>query len=455
MDQDTQRIHFVGIAGTGMSALAQHRALGGLPTSGSDRALDEGAIDDERGRLSAIGVTLHPQDGSGVAGAAQVVASTAIEAAIPDLAEARDLGIPIVHRADVLAGLLGAGPSVAIAGTSGKSTVTGMAFTILDEAGRDPGLVTGGDLISLRARGLRGNAWRGAGPLVAEADESDGTLIKHSPLVGVVLNLHRDHMEPERVMEQFRTFTRQTRQRTVVADDSELALLRDGALTFGFGPDAEIRGTDLTADGPGSQFSVGGTTVRVPLPGAHNASNALAAIAVGLTMDVDVASAARAIEGFRGVARRFEVVGERGGVTVVDDFAHNPTKIAATLRAARSRSDRVLAVFQPHGFAPARFMREELGQTVPAVLGPDDRIWISEIHYAGGTASRDISSRDLADDLRAAGVDATYLADRDAWPQLVSDLARPGDLVLIMGARDPGLAELARRVVHCLPATGS
>ncbi|NRA94898.1 MAG: hypothetical protein HRU14_01670 [Planctomycetes bacterium] len=452
VDELTQRIHFVGVGGTGMSALAQHRALGGLPTSGSDRALDEGALEDERARLSAIGIDLHPQDGTGVAGAARVVASTAVEAAIPDLAEARERGIPVIHRADVLAELLGGQPSIAIAGTSGKSTVTGMTFTILEEAGRDPGLVTGGDLVALRGRGLRGNAWRGDGPLVAEADESDGTLVKHAPLIGLVLNLHRDHMDPKHVMDQFQTFASQTRGRTLISDDAELAPMRDGARTFGFGPEAAVRGTALVTDGNGSRFSVGGVTVRVSLPGAYNASNALAAIAAGMAVDVDVATAARAIHGFLGVARRFEVVGERGGVTVVDDFAHNPTKIAAALSAARSRADRVLALFQPHGFAPARFMRDELSQTLPSVLGPDDLMWISEIHYAGGTATRDISSKDLADDLRTAGVDARYVADRDAWPELVGDVARPGDLILVMGARDPGLAALARRVMGSLPS---
>lgn len=449
------RVHFVGIAGTGMSALAQHRALGGLPTSGSDRALDRGHIENERAHLVALGVELYPQDGTAVEGAARVVASTAVEARIPDLAEARRLGIPVVHRAHVLAELLGTGPSVAIAGTSGKSTVTGMTFAVLEGAGRDPGLVTGGDLVSVRARGLRGNAWRGSGPLVAEADESDGTLIEHAPLVGVILNLHRDHMEPDRVMAQFATFAERTRGRTVVSDDDALAPLRDGALTFGFGPDAAVRGVDLVADGAGSRFNVGGVTVRVPLPGVHNASNALAAIAAGASLDVDIATAAEAISGFQGVARRFEVVGERSGVTVVDDFAHNPTKIVATLRAARSQGARILALFQPHGFAPARFMRDELAQALPSVLGPEDRFWVSEIHYSGGTATQDISGRDLANDLRSGGVHADYVADRDAWPDLVAGEARPGDLVLVMGARDPGLPRLARRVVERLAPPGT
>ena len=436
-----------------MSALAQHRALAGLPTSGSDRALDAGAVEEERQRLIALRVHLHPQDGSGVAGAAQIVSSTAVEAAIPDLAEARARDIPVVHRADVLAELLGDGPSVAVAGTSGKSTVTAMTFTILEAAGRDPGLVTGGDLVSLRSRGLRGNAWRGAGPMVAEADESDGSLVKHRPAVGVVLNLHRDHMDPARVLEQFRTFAANTRDRVVVAEDEALASLHRGSLTFGFGAECDIRGTELTLNGHGSSLRVDGVPVQVPLPGAHNASNALAAIAATAALDVDIATAARALGTYEGVARRFQVLGEVNGITVVEDCPHNPTKSAAPLRAARARAGshgRVLALFQPHGFAPARFMREELALVLPAELRPEDRLWIADIHYVGGTAAQDISSADLATGLRDRGAPAFHLSDHEQWLHESAAAARPGDVLLVMGARDPALPRLARQTLEAL-----
>lgn len=446
------REHYVGIAGSGMSALAQYRAMAGLPTSGSDRSFDAGDLSDEAERLASLGIAIHPQDGHHVDGAARLIASTAVEAAIPDLVAARDAKIPVVHRADVLAEHLAGGSSVGIAGTSGKSTVTAMVFTILQAAGRDPGLITGGDLVALRERGVRGNAWRGSGPVVAEVDESDGTLVRHAPSIGVILNLHRDHMDETEVIAQFRTFKDRTRDRVVVNDDAALASLRPGSLVCGFGPDSEVRGTDLRAVAGGSSFDLGGVRVAVPIPGAHNASNALSAIAAAAALDVPVSVAAQALASYAGVKRRYERVGAAHGVRVVDDFAHNPTKIAATLRAATSEAPRVLALFQPHGFAPARFMRAELAATIPPLLRPKDRLWIAEIHYAGGTARRDVSSRDLVEDLRKHGATADYVADRDAWPAQVALAARAGDLVLVMGARDPGLPRLATRVVELLEA---
>jgi len=169
-------------------------------------------------------------------------------------------------------------------------------------------------------------------------------------------------------------------------------------------------------------------------------------------MGIDIGVAARAIADFRGVKRRYERVGEAHGIRVVDDFGHNPTKIAATLAAARDDAPRVLALFQPHGFAPARFMRTELATVVPPLLRPQDRLWISEIHYAGGTAVKDISSKDLVDDLVAGGAPAHYIGDRSNWPATVADMARAGDLIIVMGARDPILPKLALRVVELIEA---
>ncbi|MAG56412.1 MAG: Mur ligase [Planctomycetes bacterium] len=446
-----------------MSALAQHRAMGGLATSGSDRAFDQDDLAAERSHLERVGVLIHPQDGSGVAGAAQVVASTAVETEIPDLVAARGQDVPVVHRADVLAALLGAGPSVAIAGTSGKSTVTAMTFEILRRTGRDPGLVTGGDLLLLRAEGLRGNAYRGTGPLVAEADESDGTLVKHAPDVGVVLNLHRDHMDTEKVLAQYRVFLERTRGTGLVAADAALCGLTDRSQsrpggprslqTFGFADDADLHGEDLRQTASGSSFRVDGVTVHVPVPGAHNAENALAALAAAKACGVPLPEGAAALAEFQGVARRFQIVGSRRNVTVVDDFAHNPTKIAAALRAAQDTAPRVLAWFQPHGFAPARFMRDELADVLATTLRAEDRFWFGEIFYAGGSATRDLAAADLVETTRARPRGAHHHLDVVPKPQLaarVAATALPGDVVLVMGARDPSLPSVSAGIVGAL-----
>lgn len=435
--------HFVGVGGTGMSALAQHRTLGGARTTGSDRGFDQGGMAFERAALEALGVVVFPQDGSGVDSADVVVASTAVEAAIPDLARARERGLPIVHRADLLAATVAAGPSIGIAGSSGKSTVTAMVFEILRYAGMDPGLITGGRLVSLMEGGRLGNAWRGAGPLVFEADESDGSLVKHAPEVGLVLNLHKDHMDEEKVLEQYRVFRRRTRGTFVVSDDEELHELRDGATVFGF----EVEPV-LTADG--SRFDVDGVTVTLPIPGRHNAWNAAAAIAVARAVGVDVATGAAALAAYRGVHRRYERVGEARGVLVVDDFAHNPQKLHAVITTAAARGGRVLAWFQPHGFAPTQFLKDDLVDAFVAALRPDDRLWLAPIFFAGGTVSRTIASDDLVAAAAARGAPVAMAVDRDDWCRAAAEYAREGDVILVLGARDPTLPGLARSVLAAL-----
>ncbi len=444
------RLHFVGIAGSGMSALAQYRALGGAATSGSDRALDRGQQASDRALFERLGVTLFPQDGSGVWGAAAMVTSTAVEAEIPDLAAARAAGIPILHRAELLGAHVRSEVSAAVAGTSGKSTVTTMLFEILRHAGRDPGLISGGDALCLRDSEVRGNAWRGLGPLVVEADESDGSLVQHAPEVGLVLNLHRDHIEPAEVFTLFRDFLARTRRVRIVGDEPECRDLRAGALVTGFSSAATFRGEDLALDARGARFRIRDIAVALPLPGAHNASNALAAMAAAEALGVGLKESARALAHYRGVARRFEIVGERNGIRVIDDYAHNPRKLAAALAAAQASAPRVLALFQPHGFGPSRFMREELAALIPAALRAADRWYFAPIHDAGGTARRDITAADLAEDFCARGAAAEALRQRDAFIGIVRREARSGDTILVLGGRDNSLAELAHQALESL-----
>lgn len=444
------RLHFVGVGGTGMSALAQYRAFGRGAVSGSDRSFDQGEMVDERNCLEKLGVALHPQDGSGVAGASLVIVSTAVEDKIPDVARARELGIRVIHRADLLAAWL-TGESIAVAGTSGKSTVTAMVFEILAHAERDPGLITGGRVIGLMREGHYGNGWYGKGPLVVEADESDGTLVKHSPLCGLLLNLHRDHMEPEKVLEQFRVFRGHVRGPLVVSDDSELAEFWTGAIVFGFGDRAAIRGRDLALTPFGSTFDVEGVRFAITHPGRHNAWNALAATATCHALGVPLAECAAALAKFSGVHRRFEIAGNTNGIEVVDDFAHNPQKIEAVLEAARARAKRVLAYFQPHGFAPMRFLRADITRSFARALRPEDRLWFAPIYFAGGTVAKDISSEDLIAEIRALGAKHAEVAkDRGSFLAELRAVAKPGDLVLIMGARDPTLSRFAREVAQGL-----
>lgn len=443
--------HFTGIGGFGMSALAQMRAMSGLPATGSDRDFDAGRNPDTRAALEKLGIRIFPQDGSGVRGADKAVASTAVENSNPDLARAAELGVPVIHRSELLAEHVNASRAVAVAGTSGKSTVAAMIFEILDFAGLKPSIITGGALLSLKEKGLLGNACAGGGgPLVVEADESDGTVARYRPALGVLLNITRDHKEVAELRGIFSAFASNCGEFIACADDPEAAAIKPAAGFFGRSAD----GTRFSDPRPGlfeSRFRLGGVDFSVPAPGDYNIDNAVAAAAACARLGVSLETSAAALARFKGVARRFNILGRAGGVTVVDDFAHNPAKIAAVLSALRLRKGgRVLAVFQPHGFAPARLMRRELPGALSASLSTGDEVFFPDIYYAGGTVAKDISSADLAADAAAAGLKARHLPDRRRIAAEVAAAARPGDIVIVMGARDPGLTGLARDILSAL-----
>jgi UDP-N-acetylmuramate--alanine ligase len=438
------RIHFAGVGGSGMSALAQYLVLNGGRASGSDRSFDRGQNGQGRALLERLGVVVTAQDGSGVAGdCSAVVYSTAVEEQVPDFAESRRLGVPLVHRSELLARFVAQRRTVAVTGTSGKSSTVAMIFEILRGAGRDPSVITGGELRLLQDQGLWGNAWAGGSDLlVIEADESDGSLVRYHPALGVVLNLQRDHKEMAEVAGLFRTFRDQARSLVVGEGLPDL----DG-IRFGFNAGAQVRGLDLETGPAGSSFSVDGVAFVLPVPGRHNVENALAAIAACRELGVPLAAMVAPLAAYRGVARRFQSLGSARGVEVVDDFGHNPAKIAASLAAARLRCQRVLTVFQPHGFGPLRFLRADFVATFAGQLRPQDRLWILEAFYAGGTAVKDLSAADVVAEIAAAGVQARFAASREELVRELAAEARAGDLVLVMGARDPSLTALARTIL--------
>jgi UDP-N-acetylmuramate--alanine ligase len=442
------RFHYAGIGGSGMSALAQFQAMLGGRVSGSDRGFDRGERPEARAQLERLGIAIAPQDGSGAGGdCAAVVVSTAVEDSVPDVAEAKRRELPLVHRSEMLANWVAEFRSIAVAGTSGKSTVVAMTFEILRGAGRDPSVITGGELVALQREGLWGNAWAGRSDLlVIEADESDGSLVRYRPAVGVALNLTRDHKPETEVAALFATLRERSREAFVCGEDPALAPLRDGALVFGTGEGAALRATAVELGADGSAFTVDGVGFALPVPGAHNVENALAAIACCRSVGVELPAMVAPLASFAGVARRFQSLGVARGVEVVDDFAHNPAKIAAALATAQRRAARVLAVYQPHGYGPTRFLREDLVETFAGGLRPDDRVFWLEVFYAGGTAVRDFSSADITAQIVSRGRQAEFAASREALVERLAAVARPGDLVLVMGARDPSLTQLAKQV---------
>ena len=440
-----------------MNPLARLMRARGHDVQGSDRSLDQGKNGRVAEELTGLGIRLVRQDGTGVTGDIdRFVYSTAVEAETPEMRAAHALGLETVPRPALLAEIVNAGqPGVAISGTSGKSTITGMVGFVLREAGRTATVIGGAALVGEGSGGcfIPGP---GDGPVAAEACESDGTLVGYRPSIGLIHNVSRDHAELPSLRAQFSTFAERSARLLVNARCPEALAIgrRFKAATYGAVASADVP-LDVIAVGPDRARGVlrlpgGDLPIEVPQPGLHNLENGAAAAMVALEVGVAPADVARLLARFPGVARRFQVIGTtRSGVRVVDDYAHNADKLRAAITTAQAGAARVVAVFQPHGFGPARFLRPELRETLPRVLRANDRFCYAEIYYAGGTVAKDVGSRMLADDLPAA-VGCGYAADHEAVRRWVAAEARPGDTVLIMGARDPDLPALARAVFDTL-----
>lgn len=442
-------IHFAGIFGSGMSALAQYLRFQGIGVSGSDRLLESEDTAAMRRCLERLGCSLSKQDGSGLGeGTDLLCVSTAIEDSNPDVAAARSRGIPIMHRSDLLAAIIKTRKAIAVAGTSGKSTVTAMVFEFLTACGQSPSLVSGAPLISLEKEGMAGNAFSGGSDLlVVEADESDGTIIKYHPEFSVVLNVSRDHKTVEELKVLFETLLRNSAWSACNADDPVLSRFA-ASTSFGKNESARWR-PDREEVLPGSvTLFRGGFEYRLPLPGAHNLENLRAALCVCEHLGCEGKQLAGAVRNFAGVARRFNVMATEKGVFVVDDFAHNPAKIAAAVNTARGISERVIAVYQPHGFGPTRFLKDEYISTFRAIFHKNDSLYLLPIYYAGGTANKDISSQDLIEGLGPVEYKAQAVAGRDDLLASLKADAKPGECVIIMGARDPSLSTLVGKTVE-------
>lgn len=455
----TKRYFFCGIGGSGMLPLASIVRARGAEVSGSDRALDQGRTGSKFAWLEAQGMTLFAQDGSGVTSAEQiVVASGAIESSVPDIARAEALGCARMTRADLNAALFNAAETrIGVAGTSGKSTVTGMIGWILHCAGREPTVMNGAVMRNFaKADTPFASALPGSqASYVSEVDESDGSIALYQPSVAVVTNVSLDHKSLDELHALFGDFCAKAPHAIVNADDAESAvLLQAGRTSFGFANHADVRADDFVAAGDGAQFTVhiAGEqhAVRLQMPGRHNVSNALAAIAATRAAGIAPAEAAAALATFAGLARRYEVIGTRSGVTVIDDFAHNPDKMAATLAAAHDVSGRLLLFFQPHGYGPLRQMGAELAASFAANMSAEDRLWVCDPVYFGGSVDRSVGSDMLVSAITRDGGHATHLPTRDACGEALLAEAKAGDRILILGARDDTLTDFAHSLLEAL-----
>lgn len=433
-------IQVVGAAGVGMSAMAQLLAGLGYSVSGSDRSLDRGDAIPCLQALERAGVRLWPQDGTGVeAGAEAICVSTAIEDGNPDLEAARRRGIPVLHRAEVLAKLANRHACVAVTGSAGKSTTTGMAGWILAEAGWDPTVVNGAVIRGWEGPDQVGNVRVGRSDTwVIEADESDRSCLRFKPSVAVITNQSGDHFDLDEVRSIFTEFAHRA-TKAVLCGPAMDPLPDDDR-------GQRIEGDVVKVSG-GWAVQREGRAFAVPVPGRHNAENALVAIGICRSLGLTLDAIARGLQTFRGVGRRLDVVGSANGIRVVDDYAHNPEKIAAAWSAVAEDGDRVIGIWRPHGFGPLAHLFNDLADSFASCMGEGDRLVVLPVYYAGGTAGGERTSDDLVAALAARATDARVL-EPGAVPAWVTGEAAAGTTVLVMGARDPGLPALAANILR-------
>jgi len=431
----------------------------GHAVAGSDRSLDQGRTPQKFEFLRARGIALFPQDGSGVAGSDTiVVVSAAIEDTVPDIEAAMRIGARVMTRAQLLADLFNAAPeSIGVAGTSGKTTTTGMIGWILQQTGRAPTIVNGGVMKNFVTPDIPfASAVVGTGRLfVSEVDESDGSIALYNPRIAVLNNVALDHKSLDELRSLFRDFVTKARIAVVNLDNDEasrLAAAMPAARLFSYSltdTSAYLLGQRLVPAPDGIAFEVvereSGETVRLALkvPGRHNVQNALAALAAVRACGVALGEAVDALGSFNGIRRRMEIVGSVNGITVIDDFAHNPDKIAATLATLKAFPGRLLVMFQPHGFGPLSKMKDAFIDCFARNLDGDDVLVMPAPAYFGGTVDRSVTSGHIAIGIRVRGRQAYDYPDRDACGLKLTAIARPGDRIVIMGARDDTLSQFA------------
>lgn len=406
-----RHIHFIGIGGVGMNGLAQLAALSGHSVSGSDRGYDPST--EPFKSLEKLGVHMYPQDGSGLgAGTHAVVYSTAIESDNPDIRKTKELEIPLLHRAEFLKNLIGKSTLIAVAGTAGKTTTTGLLGWIFQCLGHDPSVYNGAAVINWKSEDSPGNVRKGASNLwIIEADESDRSFLNFHPTHSIITNISKDHYELDELYRMFEQFESQTSGITIKGSSEYARRNLDG----------------------------------ITLLGQHNLENAGCAAQLCDALGMNMTGVREAITQFRGIERRLEIAGITAGITVIDDYAHNPAKISAALTTVIDAYEQTHAFWRPHGFSSLFQYENELIDAFR--MTPPDSLFILPVYYAGGTVERKTTSADFVDRLNSSGVPARLVPDYATLKYELEHSAQSGDAILGMGARDPELPLFAKKLV--------
>ncbi len=449
---DFQKVFFIGIAGTGMSAIAQYLKGVGKDVSGSDRYFHPDEPNETKEKLEAEGILCFLQNGEGITNETDlVVVSTAVEDTVEEVIKAKQLNIPIIKRAELLAIIARSKKTIAVGGTSGKSTTSAMLFDILQHAGIEPSIISGAGLTSIIKEGKIGNAKVGKGEwLVIEADESDGSIVNYTPEIGLLLNIEKDHKEVDALIDIFHKFKLNTKELFVVNQSQLIAgqLSHNHLHNFSIdkNDDAAFHATGFQQKGFSISFQINGVPFQLNSVGKHNMENVLAAATVASLIGISLETSAEAIKQYEGIYRRHQVIGQKNGVWLIDDYAHNPVKCASSIEACQPVAPKVIAWFQPHGYGPTRFLKNDFVHEIAKALRPQDEIWMSEIFYAGGTATKDISANELIQEIAASGKQAFFVENRNDLVATIRPHLTEDCVLLLMGARDPGLEQFAKQV---------
>ena len=440
------RIFFSGIGGSGMSAIAGFAADHGHNVAGSDRAFDRDPDNPVCKILRNKGIQIVPQDGLGINTSFDfAIFSTAVESDQAEVVKAGELGIPMKTRPQYLSELVAQFSTIAVAGTSGKSTTAGMLAFLMDGLGLGPNFIGGGRVKQFRRSGDLGNSLSGNSDLlVIEACESDGSIVHYSPSYSIIANLRLDHHSVAETASMFEALGRNTKRIVVMnSDDENLSLCRLNApIRFSIDTDSKYQANSVEYQAFGSSFQLCGTAFRLSLPGKYNLYNALSCIALLSEMGIALRDVAEALPDFAGIERRFDVHLNNERHLVVDDYAHNPHKIASLMEAARKIREGICYIFQPHGYGPTRLMKREYIAAFAANLRKEDHLILLPIYFAGGTSIKDISSEDLCEGIKAAGGSAEVLPER----ALLFERLKEWDNYVVLGARDESLAGFAQEI---------
>jgi UDP-N-acetylmuramate--alanine ligase len=446
MGRKPPKIFFSGIGGSGVSAIACFMADRGNTVVGSDRAFDREPVHPLVKILNARGITVVPQDGNGIDRSFDyAVFSTAVEPGQPEIVRAREQGVPTKTRPEYLSELTASFHTIAVSGTSGKSTASGLLAFLMKRLGLDPNFIGGGRVKQFQSSSNPGNYLSGSSDhLIIEACESDGSIVNYRPKHTIILNLSLDHHTVEKTSQMFKSLIEHTTEKVIMnADDKNLEnITRKDIVTFSIQRPSDYQACSPVLRPFSAEFTLHNTKFSLSMPGICNLYNALSCIALLAETGITLKSMSEILPEFRGIERRFDILFDEGEAIVIDDYAHNPHKIASLMETVNNIREQVCYIFQPHGFGPTRLMKEGYTNAFAEKLRVTDHLVLLPIYYAGGTASKDISSKDLADGVRARGKSVEVAQKREDILEQLNEYSA----YVVFGARDDTLSVFARNI---------